>query len=110
MIEPFSCEATITGLPHLQIVFFDHQEDATELNPSLTPCGLVATRETVGGAPFPVTPKTGWLFLNLNHAEGEFFAGQAQSYVTALHTIHPDGLSIGMSGIALSIGTGEQSN
>ena len=100
---PFAC----TGPPdygrlgQTQIGVFDHAENLEQVT-ALNVFPDEVNRVVVGSSSLPITPKRGWIFLNLNTAvTGAFFNPGKQAFVTAIQFPHPTILSVGSAGVQL---------
>ncbi len=92
--QPFACGGAPSWYPLHQadLAAFDEQENPQGLNGQV-PFPAATQRVAVASSALPVTPESGWLFLNLNTP----VAGQvpnlvnparAQAWVTILHRVH----------------------
>jgi hypothetical protein len=91
----------------LELIVFDHAENAEVPEVAVEPCRLAAGRVRVGGPLLPVSAKTGWIFANVNPQNGAagashgFISPPPQAYFGSQHTLHPGGLAAGVGGVAL---------
>lgn len=90
----FSCGGAPSWYPLAQssLAAFDEQENPESLN-ATTPFGAATQRVTVASNALPVTPESGWLYLNLNTPVTGQVAGlakpdAAQAWVTVLHRVY----------------------
>jgi hypothetical protein len=115
-LEPFPCpnqsaapltaRGQVTVTP-LELIVFDHAENSTIPDVLVEPCRLAAGRVRVGGPLFPVSAKTGWIFANVDPetapelAPRGFIVPPIQGFFGSLHTLHLDGLGVGVGGVGL---------
>jgi hypothetical protein len=89
-VAPFNCALVAPApfpLGHTEILAFDTEENPTAIASGRAPIALAASRVSIGGPGLPVTPRAGWLRLNLNTtvSGSPLPAGVSQSYVMTLH-------------------------
>jgi hypothetical protein len=75
-------------LSQTDIVTFDSEENPTDIPPANLPFPGVAGRARVGGPDLPVSPRSGWVYLNLNTVVpgGQVPQPASQSYVTVIRS------------------------
>jgi hypothetical protein len=103
---PFVCGDPDFSPPQLETIVFDHQENAEVLDSRASPCPAQSSRTQVGGPLLPVTPKTGWISVSGNVRGAPvgvrgLIVPPARLFVTAVHTLHPGGLSVEVGGVAI---------
>jgi hypothetical protein len=70
------------------VTVYDHASSQTTSDDSAVPCDAVAKRTTVGGADFPVEPKSGWIYVDTDEdrpAQPQGFIISRQGYLAAVH-------------------------
>jgi hypothetical protein len=112
-VGPFSCGTLPNPFPlaQNQVVIFDEEENPelipeTRISPGeegvdILVCPWEATRVSVGGPSFPVTPDFGWLYLNLNTSTGSGVDPIAQAWVTTVMSAEGR-YSVGFDAISLA--------
>jgi hypothetical protein len=105
--SPFACGTVPPLLPLTEVVFFDYAENPMDGNGPA--CGLATARVTVGGPTLPVPFKSGWVYLNLNHARSPLFDGREQSYLGVIRAVVPGSSTISVNAVALDNATEPQS-
>ena len=93
----------------VRVVAYDHEGNVAEaFDQGAEPCFATTNRTRVGDADLPITPKTGWLFLDADAVFSQAGAQPAgfndpaiQGYILPLHSLHPQGLDVATGGVAV---------